>query len=192
MLLVLATSVLTVAGTFTVYTYLGAFMTAVAGIGPRGLVMVLLAFGVASAVGARLGGLAADRFGARATVIFGCVLVLLAYLAVSFNATVGSARALVAILPAIVLWGVASWGVMTAQQARLVSLAPDLASVSLSLNSSAIYLGSATGAALGGLVIAGGAVERLGWVAAGLSLLALVPVLAGRGTPQVSRASIGR
>jgi hypothetical protein len=43
------------------------------------------------------------------------------------------------------LWGLASWGLMTAQQARLVSLAPALAAVSLSLNSSAIYLGSATG-----------------------------------------------
>jgi predicted MFS family arabinose efflux permease len=191
-LLVLATSVLTVAGTFTVYTYLGAFMTAVTGLGPRGLVMVLLVFGVASAVGARLGGIAADRYGARATVIAGCVLVLLAYVGVSFNATVGPARALMAILPAIVLWGVASWGLMTAQQARLVALAPDLASVSLSLNSSAVYLGSATGAALGGLVIAGGTVERLGWVAEGLSLLALVPVLASRRTQRMSGAGIGQ
>lgn len=35
-LAVLATSVLTVAGTFSVYTYLGVFLTAVAGLGPRG------------------------------------------------------------------------------------------------------------------------------------------------------------
>ena len=48
-------------------------------------------------------------------------------------------------------------------QARLVALAPELAPVSLSLNSSAIYLGSATGAAVGALVIAHASVGRLGW-----------------------------
>ena len=42
---------LTVAGTFSVYTYLGVFLTAVAGFGPRGLAVVLLVFGLASAVG---------------------------------------------------------------------------------------------------------------------------------------------
>jgi MFS family permease len=51
MLAVLATSVLTVAGTFTVYTYLGVFLARVAGLGPQGLALVLLGFGLASAVG---------------------------------------------------------------------------------------------------------------------------------------------
>jgi MFS transporter, DHA1 family, inner membrane transport protein len=62
-------------------------------------------------------------------------------------------------------------------QARLVALAPELAPVSLSLNSSAIYLGSATGAAVGALVIAHASVGRLGWVAAGISLAAPLTVL---------------
>lgn len=66
------------------------------------------------------------------------------------------------LLPAIVLWGFASWGVMTAQQARLVALVQDLAPVSLSLNSSAIYLGSAAGAAAGTLLVAGASVRMLG------------------------------
>jgi predicted MFS family arabinose efflux permease len=42
MLAVLATSVLSVAGTFTVYTYLGVFLAGVAGLGPQGLALVLL------------------------------------------------------------------------------------------------------------------------------------------------------
>jgi len=72
-------------------------------------------------------------------------------------------------------------------QARLVVLAPELAPISLSLNSSAIYLGSATGAAVGALVIAHPSVERLGWVAAGISLAALLTVL---GTGQVAKPPI--
>jgi MFS transporter, DHA1 family, inner membrane transport protein len=61
-----------------------------------------------------------------------------------------------------------------------------LASVSLSLNSSAIYLGSATGAAVGALVIADGGVGRLGWVAAGFSVAALLAM------PAYGRATSGR
>jgi predicted MFS family arabinose efflux permease len=176
-LAVLATSVLTVAGTFTVYTYLGAFLTAVAGLGPQGLALMLLGFGLASAIGTRLGGSAADRWGARPSVILGGGLALLAYLALSLGAALGPTRAMPILLPAVLLWGLASWGLMTAQQARLVALAPALASVSLSLNSSAIYLGSATGAAVGALVVADGTVGQLGWVAAGFSVIALLAVL---------------
>ena len=58
------------------------------------------------------------------------------------------------------------------QQARLVALAPALAPVSLSLNSSA-----ALGVAVGALVIADGEVGRLAWVAAGFSLAALLFVV---------------
>jgi predicted MFS family arabinose efflux permease len=177
-LAVLATTVLTVAGTFAVYTYLAVFLAGVAGVGPQGLALVLLGFGLASAVGTRLGGSAADGWGARLTVIIAGGLALLAYLALLLGATLGPRMAMPVLLPAILLWGFASWGLITAQQARLVALAPALAPISLSLNSSAIYLGSATGAAAGALLIANGAVGRLGWVAVGFSLAALLPVLA--------------
>ncbi|WP_354142191.1 MFS transporter [Bradyrhizobium sp. RT11b] len=189
-LAVLATSVLTVAGTFTVYTYLSVFLAGVAGIGPQELALVLLGFGVASAVGTQLGGTAADYWGARYTVIVGCGLTLLAYLVLSLGAALGPAHALLALLPAILLWGLSSWGLITAQQARLVALAPTLAAVSLSLNSSAIYLGSAMGAAVGALVIADGPVGRLGWVAAGFSLAALLTVLASTAGRQVEVGAV--
>ena len=124
MLTVLATSALTVAGTFTVYTYLGVFLADVAGIGSQGLALVLFGFGLASAVGTRLGGTTADQWGASHTVIVGGGLTLLAYLILSLGVELGPARAMLALLPAILLWGLASWGLMTAQQARLVALTP--------------------------------------------------------------------
>jgi predicted MFS family arabinose efflux permease len=176
-LAVLTTTILMVASTFTVYTYLGVFLATVAGLGPRGLALVLLGFGLASALGAGLGGGTADRWGARNTVILGSGFTLLAYLALSLGAELEPARAMPILLTAVLVWGCASWGVITAQQARLVALAPALAPVSLSLNSSAIYFGSAMGAAAGALVIADGATERLGWVAAAFGLAALLSVL---------------
>ena len=181
-LAVLVTSALTVAGTFTVYTYLGVFIARAAGLGSQALAPVLLGFGLASAFGTQLSGGAVDRWGARNTVIAGGGLALVAYLALSLSAALGTARAVPVMLPAMLLWGLASWGLITAQQARLVALAPELAPVSLSMNSSAIYLGSAMGAAAGALVIADGATVWLSWVAAGFGLAALLSVLfSGRG-----------
>jgi predicted MFS family arabinose efflux permease len=180
MLAVLATSVLTVASTFTLYTYLSVFAADIAGIGPTGLSLVLLAFGVASAIGTWRGGAIADSWGATRTVAVGCSLTSIAYLVLSFAPMLAAKEATFALLAAILLWGFASWATMTAQQARLVALAPALASVSLSLNSSAIYLGSATGAAAGALVVAEGAATHLGWVAALFSGAALLAVLVAR------------
>jgi predicted MFS family arabinose efflux permease len=174
----LATSVLTVAGTFTIYTYVGVFLGNVAGIGSRGLALALLGFGVASALGSRLGGVAADRVGARLTgLVCGC-LALLAYIVLWLGAAIEPGRAIFVVIPAMLLWGLASWALMTAQQARLVAIKPALAEVSLSLNSSAIYLGSAIGAAMGAIVIADGGVGWLGLIAAGFSIAALLPMLA--------------
>jgi DHA1 family inner membrane transport protein len=54
---------------------------------------------------------------------------------------------------AAVLWGVGNFSANSMQQVRLVNLAPDLASVSVALNTSAIYLGQFIGAGVGGLVL---------------------------------------
>jgi predicted MFS family arabinose efflux permease len=175
-LLVLATSVLTVAGTFAVYTYIGVFLASVAGFGPRRLALALLGFGIASALGSRFGGTAADRVGARLTVAICGGLAFIAYIILWLGAAIERQQAIVVVLPAVLLWGLATWALMTAQQARLVAIYPALAPVSLSLNSSATYLGSAIGAAIGAVVIADGVVGQLGLVAAGFSLAALLPV----------------
>jgi predicted MFS family arabinose efflux permease len=169
--------VLTVAGTFTVYTYLGAFLASVTGFGSPALALVLLGFGIASALGSRLGGIAADRVGARLTVALCGGLAFVDYV-VLWRGAAFEPRGAIIIVPAIFLWGLASWAVMTAQQARLVALRPALAPVSLSLNSSAMYLGSAIGSAAGAGIMADRAVPQLALVAAAFSLAALIPVIA--------------
>lgn len=172
---VLTTSVLTVAGTFTVYTYISVFLASVAGFGPRGLALALL---IASALGSRLGGTAADRVGARITVAVCGGLAFTAYIVLWIGAAIEQRQAIVVVLPALLLWGLATWALMTAQQARLVAICPALAPMSLSLNSSAIYLGSAIGAFVGAIIVADGVIGKLGLVAAGFSLAALLPVWA--------------
>jgi len=77
------------------------------------------------------------------------------------------------IVPLIVLWGFVGFSFPSAQQAYIVTLAPKLAPITLSLNSSAIYLGASLGAVLGSLVVAHQSVADLGWLAAVCEILSL-------------------
>ena len=70
-------------------------------------------------------------------------------------------------------WGIVGWGFLPAQVSRLVCLAPQAAPRVLSLNGSALYLGSAAGALVGGLVLQFAGSHDLGVVAALFPLAAL-------------------
>jgi predicted MFS family arabinose efflux permease len=62
------------------------------------------------------------------------------------------------------------------QQQRLLNLAPEHANVILALNNSALYLGIAGGAAVGGLALHFFAVTQLAWVGVMSILIALLIV----------------
>jgi len=61
----------------------------------------------------------------------------------------------------LVPWALGCFACNSAQQARLVHMAPALAPASVALNTSAIYGGQAMGAALGGVLIAQGHMLKL-------------------------------
>ena len=63
--------------------------------------------------------------------------------------------------PLSVPWALGCFAANSAQQARLVGIAPSLASGSVALNSAAMYAGQAIGAAIGGAMVAVGQIERL-------------------------------
>ena len=63
------------------------------------------------------------------------------------------------------------------QQVRLVAAAPALASASVSLNTSALYIGQATGSAIGGFLYAGDLFYASGYVAVALVALAVIAVI---------------
>ena len=91
------------------------------------------------------------------------VLVGIALMALSLLVIpLGTSAVLMAIL--VVPWALGCFSSNSAQQARLVAVAPPLAAASVALNSSAIYAGQAIGAALGGWMIARGGMDALHWV----------------------------
>ena len=71
------------------------------------------------------------------------------------------------------LWGLGTFSSNSLQQSRLVQLAPPLASATVALNTSAVYLGQAIGSGVGGQFLKGGASPISGWMALGFLILAL-------------------
>jgi predicted MFS family arabinose efflux permease len=161
----LAVTFLVMTASNSMYTYLGLLVGAAAG--PVGFGLFIGGFGVGGMVGSWWGGTAADRCGGRRVVLL-AVSVLTAGFAVLplVAATVAGA------LTVVVGWGIAAWGFVAAQQHRLIGLGSAPVPLLLALNSSAIHLGFAAGALLGGLVVDAGAAGSL-W------MLAVVCTVAG-------------
>ena len=74
----------------------------------------------------------------------------------------------------LALWGLFGWAFPIVQQARLVTLDPAMAPITLSLNISALYVGVAIGSSLGAWAIARWSVDSLGLVAGASEIVALV------------------
>lgn len=75
------------------------------------------------------------------------------------------------------LWGLGTFSSNSLQQSRLVQLAPPLASATVALNTSAVYLGQAIGSGVGGQILKGGASVISGYTALGFLVLALAASL---------------
>ena len=141
---------------FTVYNYIAEFFAIRAGIEGSPLSWVLLAFGVGGAIGNILGGVLSDRIGARTTVLLSVMALTAAFVML----WLGGHIAWLAVATTL-FWGIAGWLLAPAQQHRLVVAGHEAASVLISLNSSAMYLGIAASGAVGGALINLVGVEQL-------------------------------
>jgi predicted MFS family arabinose efflux permease len=159
-------------GAFAVYTYIADVFGRL-GATPGMISLVLLIWGVSSLIGSTLGGIAADRFGAVRTIPLTLAALLAALTSLSILAGRPPQQAPAIGIAAMVVWGVSAWAFNPAQQHRLIGLSGKAAGLVLSLNPSAIYLGSALGAAVGGLAVSYGHVAELGYIGGACELLAL-------------------
>jgi predicted MFS family arabinose efflux permease len=157
----LAVTFLAMAASNSTYTYLAVV------VGER-VELYIAAFGLAGMAGTWWGAAAVDRFGSGRVVTIMLIVLGAGLAAIPHVATA-----------AVVAWGVAAWGVVSAQHHRVTGMGP--APLLLALNSSAVQAGFATGALLGGLVVD----------AAGAGSLWLVPV-ACCGAASVLQRILGR
>lgn len=164
---------------FLVFSYIGPVLKALVPMDAGRLSITLMLFGLSGMVGTIVGGWENDRFGWRRT-LFVHLVVLTAMMGL-VPLTGGSYPALLAVL---LVWGVAGFGMMTAQQSRLAMLSPPQVPLLLSLNASMLYVGTALGAAIGGLVAPEVGFGRLAWVGVPLGLVGLVLLLVARSAPR--------
>ncbi|WNI14306.1 MFS transporter [Actinacidiphila sp. ITFR-21] len=150
--LVVAVTLTQTVASLGLYTYLGPVLRRTAQV--HSPTAYLWAWGIGGVCGSLLAGAVLDRAGRPARISVALLGALAAALAVLPWA--GAVPGLV-LLPLLV-WGAAGWAFVVPQQHRLLSLEALGASggAALALNSSATYLGGATGSALGGAALAAG------------------------------------
>ncbi|GAA1168752.1 MFS transporter [Pseudonocardia alaniniphila] len=170
-LTVLAMTVIGVLSAMVVFIYVTPLLNATAGIHGATIALLLLVYGIGAMVGNTWGGRAADRFGTVPTLfaVLAGIGVTVAVLSLTASTVVGAAVVLA-------LWGVFCWAFNPPVQSLLLELAPTGGLV-LSLNASAIYLGTALAGVVGGTVIGMGGMLLLPLVAAALVLVVIVLLL---------------
>jgi predicted MFS family arabinose efflux permease len=155
------------AAQFTLFSYMAAYMRQVLSATPAQVAAMFLLFGAVGLVSSVIVTRIIDRTGATRM-----VAVLLFGMALSF-ALWPLAATVTALALVLVPWSVGCFAAQSSQHARITSLAPALASASMALNSAAIYVGQAVGAATGGAMLAVSGFSRLSWAALAWMVLAI-------------------
>ncbi|WP_365731872.1 MFS transporter [Ramlibacter sp.] len=166
MLCVLVT-VLYAAGQFVLFSYMAPYFKYKLAVTPTQLSLMFMWFGAFGFLGNMLMARHIDRIGVHRATILGIAPIAFSMLLMPL----GTSIALAALV--VVPWALGCFSSNSAQQARLVSLAPQLAAASIALNTSAMYAGQAMGAASGGWLIARGGMDDLHWAGFAVLLLAM-------------------
>ncbi|WP_322014865.1 MFS transporter [Paraburkholderia sp. J12] len=165
----LGMTVLGFGGVFVVFTYIAPILEQVSGFSPRGVTLMLVLFGLGLTLGNMLGGKLADR--ALMPSLMGILVLLVVVMAVFTKTSHASLPAAVTVF----VWGIAAFATVPPLQMRVVAKAAAAPNLASTLNIGAFNVGNAMGAWLGGLAIARGvALDALPWVAAAVSLAALL------------------
>ncbi len=154
-------------GQFVLFSYFGPILKQSFGADANTLSLMWALFGAFGLIGNMVVSRYIDRAGAGRMVLLTSSLIALSLFLWPFASTL--AWLAVVIVP----WGIGCFATNSAQQARLVGLAPALAPGSVALNSSGIYIGQAVGAALGGWLLANDAAPWMSRVGLALLLLAI-------------------
>ncbi|AET62050.1 arabinose efflux permease [Paenibacillus terrae HPL-003] len=168
------------------YTYISPYLLDVLGVGEDMLSIVLLAFGIASLIGSKIGGYSADKKGIPFTLFGGMVLHIISLLLLPF-----AAHSLIAVFVLLILWSFAAWTSGPTQQYNLVTLVPESSGVMLSLNQSTMQLAMAAGAGIGGVVVGQVSLASITWFgAAGVAIAIVAVYLLSRRSSVQTQASV--
>jgi len=135
------------AGQFTTYAVIAAYMVARFGIGESLVPAVLFLYGIGGIVGNVIATRLVDLTGPDPLILISLVSTAALFFVIQFMPADPWTG-----IPLFFVWSVAGMLLYTPQQARLVALAPHAGNLILALNASSLYLGMAGGALLSGLL----------------------------------------
>jgi len=158
------------AGHFTLYGYLTPFVKTTMGFDGTLITIVYFVYGAAAVAGGGLGGVSADHFGVRRTLLTVIVLLGICLLIMPF-----APNWLFWIV--LVIWGVLSWAITPPVQSHLIQLASDTADIQQSLNNAALHLGIAFGTFVGSIVADRWSVEQNSFIGVLFVVMALAAAL---------------
>lgn len=182
LMLTLSVTVLFSAGQFVLFSYFSPYWRQILGVSPTQLSVMFLGFGLFGFIGNALMSRHIDRVGVDRAVFISLGLIALSLAA--WPLATSMALAMLVCIP----WALGCFSSNSAQQARLVAIAPVLAPASIALNSAGMYGGQAVGAGLGGLIITAGGMQWLNWAGLAGMLLALGASLLAARAGRRSRA----
>ena len=169
MLGIFAVTTLQVGAQFVLYSLVAPYARDVLGASPALIGILFAALGVGGLFGSGLASRIADRIGPVQTTAWAIGAMLVAMLAWPL----GGHTFLIPVL-AMAIWGAGSFPAGSGQQVRLAGLDMRLAPVSLALNTSATYGGSALGSLIGSGLFATFGYASLSWGAAVMFAIALL------------------
>jgi MFS transporter, DHA1 family, inner membrane transport protein len=170
-LLLLITTV-QMSGQFVVFTFMGPLLTKLTHAGANGVGLVFALYGIFGFIGIAIATRIVDSWGPYKTSVLFTILMLTGITGWALSAGIYPLMA-----GSVVLWGLGFASTNSMQQVRLVAAAPALASASVSLNTSVLYIGQAVGSAIGGVLYARDLLYATGYVAMGFVALALIAVI---------------
>ena len=168
LLTVYTLTVLCVTAHFTAYSYIEPYMLTISQFSQQFATVILLSFGVAGLLASWLFGHFYDRF-PRAFLISAMATLLFSLLASAWLPHVPILWLVLAML-----WGLAITAISLAFQLRVLQLAPNATDVAMSIFSGIYNIGIGGGAFVGGWVIASLGLAMVGYVGAGIALIAMV------------------
>jgi predicted MFS family arabinose efflux permease len=155
-------------GHFVIYTYFTVVFDRAIGHNAVLTGILLVIWGISGTISNLVVGRLADAIGDRKLIF--AMLVVLLLVVVTFSWTGAS---LWTTIPALIVYGAVSWGLLAPQQRRLVHIAPQTAPVVLGLNTSFTYLGVTVAGVIGAFGIPVVGAHHLGYIGAILIAVSL-------------------
>ena len=181
--LLLSITTLQMSGQFVVFTFMGPLLTKLTHAGPDAVGLVFAIYGVFGFIGIAIATRIVDSWGAYKTSVLFTVLMSAGVTGWALSAGIYPLMAC-----SVAVWGLGFASTNSMQQVRLVAAAPALASASVSLNTSVLYIGQAVGSAIGGVLYARDLLYASGYVSMSFVALALMTVILTKPRPATGLA----